>query len=78
LGGGEEELFDLAGVEVQGGGAAAGEVGEGEAADEQGPLVDLAGDQGADRGGAADGEEDRDNELRASDASGASHCTSRN
>src|SRR5438067_2532125 len=53
LGGGEEDLLPLAGIEREGVGAAEGDaVDERQHADQQGPLVDLGGDEGAERGGA--------------------------
>src|ERR1700687_3789806 len=68
LGGGEQHFLDLPGVEDQRGAAAAEEVRQWEGSDEQGPLVDLRGDQRRDGGGAfaAGGEEDRDDEFGSS------------
>jgi hypothetical protein len=66
LRGGQQELLDLPGVRHQRRGAAASQVGDRQAADQQGPLVDLAGDQGADGIGAlaVHGEQNRNDELR--------------
>ena len=65
LRGRERELLDLPGVEGQHRVAAAEEVGDGQGADEQAPLVDLRGDERGDRRTAepAEGEHRGDDEL---------------
>ncbi|WP_280683426.1 transposase [Kitasatospora sp. MAA19] len=65
LGGGQQHLVHLALDQREGGPATTGQVGEREAADQQGPLVDLAGEQRAESVVAAQppGEDDGDDQL---------------